>query len=400
MKTTCRHMLVKMLIVLLCVTTLTSCWSRRELNELLIVLGVGLDWEDGEYLVSFQVVNPSEISAQRRGGDRPPTTLYQGRGKTMLDAARSLTAEAPRKVYMGHLQFYVISEKLAKKGISSFIDNPLRDNEHRLDFNVVVARGIKAEDILKLYTPLEKLPTYSMLHSLETSEKNWAPTVSITMDDVLNRLSSNGIDLTLTGIRLVGSLEKAERKTNVETFLPSSRFRYNGIAAFRGDKLIGWLNEQESKGYTDISDKLQSSSIELPCGEGLYTGIEITSSKSKLESRMVEGTPEITIHIRAEGNVNQRTCHRIDLTDPKTIIDLQNQTSLNIQSNAEAAVKRAKSMRSDYLGFGNLIAQNHPQYWKKIKENWNETHLQNVKIHYKIKTFIRNTGTTGNSTLK
>jgi len=397
---TCTQMLTKMLIVLLCLTTLTSCWSRRELNELLIVLGVGLDWENGEYLASFQVVNPSEISAQRRGGDRPPTTLYQGRGKTMLDAARSLTAEAPRKVYMGHLQFYVISEKLAKKGISGFIDNPLRDNEHRLDFNVVVARGIKAADILKLYTPLEKLPTYSMLHSLETSEKNWAPTVSITMDDVLNRLSNNGIDLTMTGIKLIGSLEEAERKTNVETFLPGSRFRYNGIAAFRGDKLVGWLNEQESKGYTDISDKLQSTSIELPCGEDLYTGIEITDSKSKLESRMVEGTPEITINIRSQGNVNERTCHSINLTDPKTITDLQNQTIRTIQGNAEAAVKRSKSMKSDYLGFGSLIAKNHPKYWKTVEQNWNEIHLQKVKIHYKIKMLIRNTGTTGNSTLK
>ncbi|MFF2909927.1 Ger(x)C family spore germination protein [Paenibacillus sp. NPDC057934] len=392
--------LIKIIIIMLCFLSLTGCWSRRELNELLIVLGIGIDWQDGEYLVSFQVVNPSEISAQNKSGDRPPTTLYQGRGKTMLDAARFLTAEAPRKVYMGHLQFYVIGEELAKKGISDFIDNALRDNEHRMDFNVVVARGTKAEDILKIYTPLEKLPTYSMLHSLETSEKNWAPTVSITMDQVLKRLSSDGVDLALTGIRLIGSLEQAEHKSNVETFLPSSRFRYNGIAAFKGDKLVGWLNEQESKGYTDISNKLESTSIEVPCGKGTsYTGIEVSSSESKVESKIVGDIPEMIISIRSEGSVNQRSCREINLMNPATITQLQKQTVEIIRSNAVAAVKRSKTMKSDYLGFGELIAQNHPHYWDTIKDRWTEEYLAKTKISYKIQMLIRKTGTTGNTTL-
>nr|WP_238327820.1 Ger(x)C family spore germination protein [Paenibacillus gorillae] len=258
-------MFYKMTIVLLCLLMLNGCWSRRELNELLIVLGIGFDWVDGEYLVSFQVVNPSEISAQKRGGERPPSTLYQGRGRTMQEAARSLTAEAPRKVYMGHLQMYIISEELARKGIGDFFDNALRDNEQRMDFNLVIARGTRAENILKLYTPLDKLPTNSMLRSLETSEKNWAPTVSVTMDDVLKKLSADGIELTMTGIKLIGSVEMAESKRNVETFLPRSRYRYKGIAAFKGDKLVGWLNETESKGFTDITNKLQSTTLGIPC---------------------------------------------------------------------------------------------------------------------------------------
>lgn len=395
-----KHTFIKITIVLLCLLSLSGCWSRRELNDLLIVLGIGFDWKDGEFLVSFQVVNPSEISAQKRGGERPPATLYQGRGRTLLDAARFLTAEAPRKVYMGHLQFYVIGEELARRGISDFIDNALRDNEHRLDFNVVVARDMRAEDILKLYTPLEKLPTYNMLHSLETSEKNWAPTVSITMDDVLKRLSNEGIDLTLTGIRLIGSPEEADQKSNVETFLPQSRFRYNGIAAFKGDQLIGWLNEQESKGYTDISDKLESTSIDVPCGGTSYTAIEITGSKAKLESKIVNGRPKFNISIRSEGNINQRSCRNLNLMDPGTIKQLQKDTIKIIRSNAVAAVNRSKALKSDFLGFGDQLAKNHPQYWDKVKEQWIEDYLAKVQVEYKIQMLIRKTGTTGNTTLK
>lgn len=393
-------MLHKTVIIILCAVLLTGCWSRRELNELLIVLGVALDWDDGEYLVSFQVVNPSEISAQRRGGDRPPGTLYQGRGKTVFEAARSLTAEAPRKVYMGHLQIYVIGEKLARRGISDFLDSTLRDNESRMDFNVVIAKGTKAEDILKIYTPLEKLPTQNMLRSLETSEKSWAPTVSITLDDILRTLSGEGKELALTGIQVIGSQKKAETKQNVETFKPAGYFRYTGLAVFKKDKLIGWLNERESKGYTDITNNLDSTSVELRCEGNKYMGVEIESSKSRIKMELIDGKPEARIHFRTEANVVDRACKSIDLTDPATIVKLQHQVEKVMKSNAEASIRRAKKLKSDVFGFGVTLNQQQPSQWKQVKKDWDNQGFPALKVHFDFEVFIRKTGTTGNTTMR
>ncbi|MZQ86785.1 Ger(x)C family spore germination protein [Paenibacillus sp. 5J-6] len=390
----------KLSIIILCLLMLTGCWSRRELNELLIVLGVGIDWEDGEYLISFQVVNPSEISAQKKRGDRPPSTLFQGRGKTMFEAARSLTAEAPRKVYMGHLQLYVISETLARRGIKDFMDNSFRDNELRMDFNIVIARGTKAENILKLYTPLEKLSSQSMQQSLQTSQKNWAPTAAITLDEVLNKLSNPGFELALTGIKIIGDPQVGESKQNVESFLPPSRFRYTGIAAFKGDQLVGWLNQQESKGYTDITDNLDSTSIEVACGENKYMGIEVTSSDAKLKTNVQNGLPEVNVQVRVEANIVDRPCSDVDLTDPATIRHLEQETRKIVQSNMEATVARAKQIKSDIIGFGNQIGKEHPDYWEQVKDDWNDVTFPRTKVQYEIQIFIRKTGTTGNSTMK
>jgi spore germination protein KC len=390
----------KLAVIILCLLMLTGCWSRRELNELLIVLGVGVDWEDGEYLISFQVVNPSEISAQRKGGERPPSTLFQGRGKTIFEAARSLTAEAPRKVYMGHLQLYVISETLARRGLKDFIDNSFRDNELRMDFNIVVARGTKAENILKLYTPLEKLSSHSMQQSLQTSQKNWAPTVAITLDEVLNKLSEPGFELALTGIKIIGEPQMGESKENVESFLPPSRFRYTGIAAFKEDKLIGWLDQQQSKGYTDITDNLDSTSIDVACGGHKYMGIEVTSSDTKLKTKIQNSLPEVDVQVWAEANIGDRPCNDVDLTDPATIKHLQEEAEKIVQSNIEATVDRAKQIKSDIVGFGNQLGKDHPDYWEQVKDDWNDETFPKAKVHYDIQVLIRQTGTIGNSTMK
>lgn len=390
----------KIMITLICLVMLSGCWSRRELNDLLIVLGYGIDIEDGKYLVSYQVVNPSEISAQKNAGNLSPVTLYQGRGNTLFEAARALTAQVPRKVYLGHLQLFVISEEVARKGISGFVDSFLRDNELRLDFNVVVARGTPASDILKLYTPLEKLPTNSMVNSLETSAKNWAPTISVTMDDVLNKLSSNGVELALTGIRIIGDAEIGSSKINVELIKPPSRYSYTNIAMFKEDKLVGWLSEQESKGYTDITDVLESTSIKIPCGDGKYVGIEVTSSDSKLESTVSNDNPEVTIHIDLQANIVEKQCHDINLTDPSVIAKIQSQADQDVLNNATAAIEKAKRKKSDILGFGRQIEKDHPRYWKKVEKQWSDVYFPQTKVHIDIKLLIRQTGTTGNTTIK
>lgn len=393
-------MFYKLAITMLCLLMLTGCWSRRELNELLIVLGVGVDWEDGHYLVSYQVVNPSEISSQKKGGDRPPSTLYQGRGRTLFEAARSLTAEAPRKVYLGHLQIYVISEEAARRGIKEFVDSAARDNELRMDFNIIVSKGSKAEDVLKLYTPVEKLPSYSMQQSLQTSEKNWAPTIAVTLDEAINKLSVQGDEIALTGIRVIGSPAVGETKQNVEKFMPPSRFRYSGIAAFKEDKLIGWLNEKESKGYTDITNNLDSTSIALPCGDQQFLGIEVSSSDSKIKTKVVDGEPEVEISIRTEGNIVERTCTDIDLSDPKTIERLQEETKKSILANVKAAVTRAKALKTDIFGFGIQLGKEHAALWKQVQGEWSDEYFPRLKVNYKIEMFIRKTGTIENSTIR
>lgn len=393
-------MLYKFAISMLCLLLLTGCWSRRELNELLIVLGMGIDWEDGHYLVSFQVVNPSEISNQQKRGDRPPGTLFQGRGKTLFEAARAVTAEAPRKVYLGHLQIYVIGEEAARKGINELIDVSARDNETRMDFNIIIAKGSKAEDVLKLYTPVEKLPSYSMQQSLQTSAKNWAPTIAVTLDKAITNLSSQGSELTLTGIRVIGNPKVGENKQNVEKFMPPSRFRYSGIAAFRDDKLIGWLNDRESRGYTDITNNLDSTSIAIPCGEQRYMGIEVTSSNSKIKTKVVNGNPEVEVSIRTEANIVERSCADVDLSNPETIKQLEKKTKENIQTNAEAAVNHAKEMKSDIFGFGTQMEKEHPAFWYRVKDQWREEYFPKLKVSYKIKLYIRETGTTENSTIR
>ena len=54
-------------ICLLCILTilLSGCWSKRELNELAIVVALGIDKIDEDYEITVQIVDPGEISMRQ-----------------------------------------------------------------------------------------------------------------------------------------------------------------------------------------------------------------------------------------------------------------------------------------------------------------------------------------------
>ncbi len=107
---------IKMILLLLILTLLLSgCWSKRELNELAIVVALGIDKIDDEYEISIQVVDPSEISSKQPSSGRSPVVTYHAKGKSVFEAIRRMTTLTPRKPYFSHLQIVVIGQKLAEE---------------------------------------------------------------------------------------------------------------------------------------------------------------------------------------------------------------------------------------------------------------------------------------------
>lgn len=136
-------------IIFFCCVVMTGCWSRRELNELSIAFALGLDYADGEHVVTVQIINPGEISpaqgGEGGGGEaRAPVATFTTRGATLFEAVRRMTKVVPRKVFLSYVRIVVIGEALAKQGIVDVLDFLLREDEFRTDFYLLVAKDSQA----------------------------------------------------------------------------------------------------------------------------------------------------------------------------------------------------------------------------------------------------------------
>jgi spore germination protein KC len=386
------------LITIILIPILTGCWNRRELNELALVVAMSIDKSGNQYSISAQVVDPGEVSVSARGGGRAPVTTYDEKGKHLFEAVRRMTTVSPRKLYWSHLQMLVISEEVAKDGLNNILDFFTRDNEFRKDFYIVVSKNIQAKEILRNLTSIEKIPAHKMRSSLEASERAWAPTVAIQLDELISALTSDGINPILTGISIHGNGPKGESVENVQRIQPFARLKYKNIAVFKKDKLIGWLNENESKGYNYIMDNVRSTVGHIPCEKKGELVVEIIRSKTKIKGKVVNGKPKIDILVSSEANIGEVSCH-VDLTKPDAITQLEKNTDKVNVDTVKNAINKAKELGVDVFGFGEVIHRADPKAWKSLKNNWDEKFVQvPVTIHSEFK--IRRTGAVNQSFLQ
>jgi spore germination protein KC len=379
---------------------LTGCWDRREINELAISVAIGIDKVDSQYQVTVQVVKPGEFAAKKGGNSgSTPVTMYQAKGATIFEAIRKMTTVSPRKIYAAHLRVAVIGEELAREGIGNALDLLSRNYEFRMDFYLLVAKGTTAAHVLDILTPLEKIPANKLFGSIETSEKVWAPVTGVTLDKFIMDYESKGKSPVLSGIRVSGDDEIGGTVENLETIRPAAQLRNTGLAVFRKDQLIGWLNEKENKGYNYIINNVSSTVGHVACPHGGNVAMEVIRSKAKMKGSVKNGRPRLAVELRVEQNVGEVQC-RIDLTRVKAVQDLEKSAEQALKEILDRSIKAAQSKyKTDFFGFGNAIHRSDPGAWKSLKKEWDKL-FEDAVVDVTVKVKIKRTGTVTNSFLE
>lgn len=379
---------------------ITGCWSRREMNDLAIAVGIGIDKVGDEYHVSVQVVEPGQIAGTKGGTPLAPVNLYQTTGATVLEALRRITMDSPRKIYLAHLRMLIIGEDLAKEGIDKVLDFLSRDTEVRNDYFMVVARNTLAEETLKILTSLEKVPSNKLFSSLKSAEKYWAPASTITLANLIGDLVAKGKDPVLTGLEIIGDIAKGETTENINTVENAAKLEYTGLAVFNKDKLVGWLNESDSKVYSYLQNDVNNTVSFVDYPDGGKVGIRIFRAHSKMKGSIHNGKPQIQIVQNIEADIEEVQSKNLDLSETQTITELEDLLNQKVEYMFKKSIKKVQQdFKVDSFGFGEVIHRSNPQEWKKLKKSWNQSFV-NLTVSVKCNTKIRQLGKVSNSFLK
>ncbi|TDT61311.1 Ger(x)C family spore germination protein [Fonticella tunisiensis] len=374
---------------------LTGCWSKRELNELAIASAIGIDKSGDGYQVTVEVINPSEISAEKGTGQRSPVVIFSATGKTVFEALRRITLESPRRVYLSHIRVVVLGEELARDGIAKIIDFLSRDSEFRIDFYILAAKNTKAESVLKVLTQLEKIPANKIAQGLEISEKSWSSTHAVKLDELTNDFTSDGKNPVLTGITLSGNADTGMTLENLKSSKLSSIQRIGNLAVFKKDRLVGWLSEEESLGYNYVMGNVKSTITTVECPGGGKLSVEVLRTKSNIKGKIENGKPKAKVELSMEGNIGESECD-LDLTKPENIRQIEDALEEVVKEKKKLAIGKAQNLGSDIFGFGETIRRENPKAWKELKEKWNEE-FERLSVDVSVDAKIRRTGTITNS---
>lgn len=391
------------LLTLISLLFLTGCWNSRELNEMAIVVGIGIDKvpESGQYRVSLQIVNPSSFAASKASGGGKgmmPNIVYSSTDQTLFSAFRKTTQKVSRRLFFAHSQLLVIGEPLAKKGINDLFDFFERSHELRLTSSVVIARGLKAEALLKTLTPLETTSAESVRDKLLVTSGTWAYNADEDVLSIIKSMHGPG-EPVISGVRVIGDPAEGEKKSNLERSLPSTTIEMKGIGIFADRKLTAWLDGESARGAVWALNKMKSTIVNIDCDNKKEAiSIEIIRSSTKVRAIMRSGKPVLSLHVKEEGNLSEADCP-INPDKHKVLVKLQKQLTEETRKEIKAAIKAAQRKKSDIFGFSTEMERTHPTEWKKMKNNWPAIYSQSeVEVH--VEAYIRRTGLRIKSYLK
>lgn len=382
--------------ILLC-TILTSCSNYKELNEIGLITSLGIDIpqnQESGIRVTHQVINPSPLSNNTGNTSGLSLVNYTVEGDSLIDTYRKSSAIIPRESVVSHLSLVVISEEQAKKGIASLLDAFERGKQARSNIPVFIARGSTAEELLALIEPIESNPAKSIISTSENNKKMYGVAELVTMHEVITALSSEGRDVMLTGVSH-SKKGKIENQTENLDKIDPTVIQVDGVALFKKDRLVQWLDGQVARTAQLIMSEAKSSTFPLPCDTNSEKNTkQITlitrGNKTKLSTEVKNGEIILQVNMSLRSEISESTCSS-NLKDSKSLEKIEDLFVKEVASQIKQVFEVAQKHGADVFGFGEKLSKSNPTYWKQHKNNWNNL-FSNATLSVNVKANIDNTG--------
>ena len=371
---------MKKIITLIFVITLTGCWNYRELNEFAIVTGMAVDLEDNKYKLSFLIANGNKNESQQA-----QTSILTGSGESIYDAYKDISLMSPKELYISHLSIVIISEDIAKDGISNLIDYLMRDPQSHQNFYMVVAKDSKASDVLSILSPLADYPSQNITSNVATSEKLQGKISDASFNLFITKYLETGFEPIMNSVIVVGNTEKGQTTESQEKAKQDAYTKLDTIALFNKDKLVGWANQDESVGIDMVLGEISTLYLDIPCQDEYVVTV---SNNYSINYEIKKN--KIIVSADAKGSLMEVGC-KIDLEDEKEIENLEKKVERKMEEYLNQAISLAQSYKTDIFGFGNLFYKKYPKEYKKI-DNWNE-YFSKMEIEVKANFKYTSKGT-------
>lgn len=384
----------KIVVSILALLLLTSCWDLVEIEEIGFVLAVALDplseeelaeykkqykKETGQparqmYKTMYQVAIPSMIVKEAPGYENKPFFNITSVGRTNLKMTRHIAAKRSRRLHYHQLKVIIMNEQLLKTGeVAEFIDFYLRDHEMPRDTLVYVFKGA-GKAILNQKLPLEIMPAIS----IKMIQDNYKVHNGMPAPKPIGELATSVLD---TKSYIVPRISGKEGKD----------FTLAGAGVFLGEtnELIGWLGEEDIEAYNLVVGEAENHIIEATLNEQLFD-FEFDNFDVVINYQLKEGQDFFEINLRAEGFFVENWLDDIVIGEEETNKKLAAAVEKEIERLASKLVEKMQSeFQADIFELSKIVKKKNYRRWKEMKDKWDGKDgyfsKANIEINAKVK---------------
>lgn len=350
---------MKKLSILFLLFFLTGCWNYQELNEYAIVTGMAVDFKEDKYEVSFLIANGNKTEQEQA-----KTSLISGEGETIYNAIKDISLSSPKELYISHLSVVIISEEVARDGISNLLDYLLREPQSHQNFYLLVSKDTKAFNILSILSPLSDYPSQNIASNISNTSKLQGKISDASFNLFMEKYLSTGFEPIMNSVTITGDIKEGQSSDSQDKTKQDAYTKLDTLALFQKDKFVTWATQEESIGIDLILGEIKNFYLNVPCEDSFA----VTLSNDYEVKYQIE-KDKIKVIAKAEGTLREVDC-KIDLEKEEDLHKLEEFAEEEMRKYMVDAIQLAKNNHVDVFGFGSKYYKKYPQKYKNIK-NWN-----------------------------
>jgi spore germination protein KC len=356
---------------------LTGCWNYREVEQLAIASGAALDKNpDGSVHLTIEVVNiagDGEVTYEPK--------YVESDGNTFFEAARIAVTKEGKRIYWSHAKVVIFSEEIAREDIVKYLDFLFRDAEAREDTWLLISREKTAGEILQSKGMLKPMVSFEIDDTMR-SQKAISRFPFVEMYEFFDRLFYKQVSPILPAVHLV---EQHDEKTP----------QVGGTAVFKDKKLIGFLNDDDTKLMLWLRNEVKGGLIIIKNAAGTKENVtlEIYKSKTKITPVIQDGV----LKMKAEIDLDVSIGEIMGSTDFISSTGKQKLAKAS-ENQLEEEIKKMYTLvrdkyNADVFGFGRRVEMKMPDVWSQIKNDW-DGFFAELELDLNVNVNIRGSATT------
>lgn len=379
---------IKFLILLL--PLLSGCYNYRELNELGITTAVSIDYKDNNFYVIAEVINPIK-QQDASSSNNSPFVNYNSSSSSLQDAFRKVVLESPRQLYAAQLEIIVLSEEVVNNHLEEVLEYFARDPESRTEIKIIVAKTEDSTKAITLQTLLTSLSSSNIINSLDLQSKVLGMSYPVTLNELLNMYIDPYLEVVLPSMTLYGNYEIGDEKENITTSSPKAIVKIDGSTITKDNKILGYLDLEESKILNLINGKLKETIIKM----NYYNGYIIFEPNRIKVSRELDIKNNI-IKINISGYSKTKEIQsNINLKDPKEVEKLNKALNMELEKKITDTFNSIREKYgTDVFDFQELYYRTNYKYFKENCTNWYEDIYPKIKLEVKANVRLYEKGNT------
>ncbi|HEX3032726.1 MAG TPA: Ger(x)C family spore germination protein [Bacillota bacterium] len=393
-----------------CSLLLSGCWDYTEYEQIEQVSAIGVDYapRTREITSTIQYI-PTEKGSMSAGGQSGGASagtvqaVHSAKGTSFYEALSKVQRVVPKRLFFGYANCLIFGEDVAKNIMLDMVELHNRTPLVRDSISLVISSGKASETISTVDSIMTASSSQEIMDLINLSETTGAA-YPVSLQDFCAMLAIPGLEPTAPLIHTVSKEPKVDAQGGTDRDAAYDVVRIGdqkvaGLAAFNGDKLVGYLNPKESLGLSWITrKKIRAYEVtKLSPGQDTRDALyfRVAKSKSNIKVKLVDGKPRIQIDVSVLAELRKYYgATSGEFLAPQKIRVMEQKLCDSIRSDIQAALNRGqKELKTDIFGFGFSLFREHPQLWRtKYEGNWKKL-FPTLPVEIKVKANVKSTGT-------